>query len=125
MSNQARIGPDGRDDDLTRALRELYAAPADDRYWAALARHIMRRIAAEAEPDVWWVPLAHWARIGIVAAGLAVVAAGVAFTRSRAVETTIAYQRVIETPQSAPLQIATEHAVGSDREATLRFVIAP
>jgi hypothetical protein len=123
MSLEPRIGPNGRDDDLTRALRRLYAAPTDEAYWNALARRIMTRIAEEGEG--WWQPLAAWARFGVLAAGIALAVASVALSRSRAAEASLAYETVIETPRTAPLQIAIEQKPGSDREATLRYVISP
>lgn len=123
MTLEPRIGPQGRDDDLTRALRALYAAPDDEAYWNGLARRIITRLRDE-EGD-WSLPLARWARIGIIAAGIALTIASVALTRTRDAQARIAYRTIIETPRTAPLQIATERGTGSEREATLRYVIAP
>ena len=125
MSIEPRIGPHGRDDDLTRALRSLYAPPADDAYWASLAGRIMARIGGDAAVEQWWQPLARFARIGLVAAAVALVAARIALSRNAARETAIAYDGVIETPSSAPLQLAKDAAPGSARDATLRYVISP
>jgi len=124
MSLDPRIGPNGRDDDLTRALRAVYAAPADGAYWDDLARRIMARIV-DAEGDGWWTLVAGWARVGIIAAAVALAIAGVALSRSRATEAQIAYQAIIETPRSAPLQLATDANTRGDRDATLRYVISP
>lgn len=123
MSFEPRIGPEGRDDDVTRGLRRLYAPPAGDAYWQALGRRIMARVAAEG--DGWWQPLAHWAGVGVVAAALALLFAGVALQRSRDAESQLAYQTIIETPRSTPLQIATDRGAGPNRDATLRYVISP
>ncbi len=125
MRFEPRIGPDGRDDDLTRGLRQLYAAPADEGYWRSLAERIMARVANELELEAWWQPLAAWARIGVIAAGIALAMASVALSRSRADEARIAYETIIETPRTAPLQLATEDARSSGREVTLRLLIAP
>ncbi|HXE59228.1 MAG TPA: hypothetical protein VN607_00930 [Gemmatimonadaceae bacterium] len=125
MSIEPRIGPHGRDDDLTRALRSAYAAPSDDAYWSSLAGRIMARISGETAVEQWWQPLARFARIGLVAAAVALVAARIALSRDAARETAIAYDGVIETPQSAPLQLATDATPGSVRDATLRYVISP
>ena len=122
MSFEPRIGPNGRDDDLTRALRQLYAAPVDEGYWTALLERIMARIGEE---DGWWQPLAPLARIGVLAAGIALAVASLALTRSREATARMAYETVFETPRSVPLQIATERGQGSEREATLRYVISP
>lgn len=123
MTLEPRIGPQGRDDDLTRALRALYAAPDDEAYWNGLARRIITRLRDE-EGD-WSLPLARWARIGIIAAGIALTIASLALTRTREAQARIAFRTIIETPRTAPLQIATERGTGSEREATLRYVIAP
>ncbi|HEU4643724.1 MAG TPA: hypothetical protein VFS44_14805 [Gemmatimonadaceae bacterium] len=123
MTFEPRIGPQGRDDDLTRELRALYAAPEDEAYWNGLAHRIIGRLRDE-DGD-WSLPLARWARIGVAAAGLALAIASLALTRSREAQALVAYHTIIETPRTAPLQIATESGTGSEREATLRYVIAP
>jgi hypothetical protein len=123
MTLEPRMGPHGRDDDLTRALRRIYAAPADEAYWSALERRIMARIVEEE----WWLPLAAWVRVGVVAAGVALAVASLTLVRNHRAEAQIAYRTVIETPRTAPLQMATETESGtaSEREAMLRFVISP
>lgn len=123
MTFEPRIGPQGRDDDLTRALRALYAEPEDESYWNGLAHRIVGRLRAE-DGD-WSLPLARWARIGVAAAGVALAIASLALTRSREAQAIVAYHTLIETPRAVPLQIATEQETGSEREATLRYVIAP
>jgi hypothetical protein len=125
MTHEPRIGPSGRDDDLTRALRRLYAAPADETYWDALANRVMARIGRDAESEGWWQPLAGLARIGVIAAGIAVVVAGAALTYSRDAEARVAYQTIIETPRTPALQLAIERGTGSERDATLRYVLSP
>jgi hypothetical protein len=121
MSLEPRIGPSGRDDDLTRALRELYAPPSHEGYWPALAERIMARVGREKEHEAWWQPLASWARVGVVAAALAVTAAGILMTRTRQAQTRIAYEMMmIDTPQ-----IAAHHGDDFDRDATLLYVISP
>ena len=54
MTNQMRIGPEGRDDAVTRALRELYASPDDPAFWDRLEARILASVAAEG--DGWWAP---------------------------------------------------------------------
>ena len=121
MTLEPRIGPRGRDDDLTRALRRLYAAPADEVYWSTLERRIMARVAEEE----WWLPLAAWVRVGVIAAGIALAVASLTLVRNHRAEAQIAYRTVIETPRTAPLQMATESGTASEREALLRYVISP
>lgn len=125
MTLDSRIGPNGREDDLTSALRRMYAPPADESYWSDLAQRIMTRIANENEGDVWWQPFARLARVGVLAAGVALAVASIALTRDRAADARLAYEPIIDTPRAAPLQIAIEQDVSSEREATLRYVIAP
>jgi hypothetical protein len=125
MTFDSRIGPNGREDDLTSALRRLYAPPADEGYWSDLAQRIMTRIANENEGDVWWQPFARLARVGVLAAGVALAVASIALTRDRATDARLAYQPIMDAPRAAPLQIAIEQDVSSEREAMLRYVIAP
>ena len=125
MTIDSRIGPNGREDDLTSALRGLYAPPADEGYWSDLAQRVMARVASEAECDVWWQPFARLARVGVLAAGVALAVVSVTLTRERAADTHSPYETIIEGSRTAPLQIAIERDVSSEREATLRYVIAP
>ncbi|HEY9480134.1 MAG TPA: hypothetical protein VIP79_08580 [Gemmatimonadaceae bacterium] len=125
MTFDSRIGPNGREDDLTSALRRLYAPPADEGYWSDLAQRIMTRIANENEGDVWWQPFARLARVGVLAAGVALAVASIALTRDRATDARLAYEPIMDTPRAAPLQIAIEQDASSEREAMLRYVIAP
>ena len=125
MTFDSRIGPNGREDDITNALRGLYAPPADESYWSDLAQRIMTRISVESEGDVWWQPFARLARVGVLAAGVALAVASIALTRDRAAEPSLAFDALADTPRTSLLQIAVEPDVNSEREATLRYVIAP
>lgn len=122
MMHDARIGPEGRDDALTRALRALIAPPADPAYWSGLEARILSLVAEE---DAWWAPFVGWVRAGAVAAVLALAAAGVLAARARHAESQLAYRTVIETPRTLPQQIATQTSGLPEREATFRYVIAP
>ena len=70
MSIEHRIGPEGRDDDVTRELRRLYAAPADDAYWQGLQERILASLTGRpaATADGWWVALERWSRVGALVA---------------------------------------------------------
>jgi hypothetical protein len=125
MTFDSRIGPSGREDDMTNALRRLYAPPADEGYWSDLAQRIMTRISNESEGDVWWQPLARLARVGVLAAGVALAVASIALTRDRAAEPSLAYDTLADAPHTSLLQIAIEPDANSEREATLRYVMAP
>lgn len=123
MSPESRIGPNGRDDDVTRVLRQVYAAPADPSYWESLEARIMARIRGDS--DGWWMPLSGWGPVGLIAAGLALVFAGYTVTHTHEAEARLAYQMVMETPRSLPQQVAAASEGAPAREATLRFVISP
>jgi hypothetical protein len=125
MTFDSRIGPNGREDFITGALRELYAPPADEGYWSDLAQRIMTRISNESEADTWWQPFARLARVGVLAAGVALAIASIALTRDRAAEPSLAYETLTDMPRTSLLQLAIEPDVNSEREATLRSVIAP
>jgi hypothetical protein len=103
----------------------LYAAPAGDAYWIALATRVMARISGDTAVELWWQPLARWARVGLIAAAVALVAARLALSHDAERETAIAYDGVLETPQGASLQLATDGSASSTRDATLRYVISP
>ncbi len=123
MTFEPRIGPGGRDDDITRVLRSIHAPPADAGYWDRLEARILSAIAEES--DAWWTPYAGWVRAGLVAALLAAVAASVTLTRMREAQTFIAYETVVETPRTLSAQLGTQTIRVPEREATLRYVIDP
>ncbi|HJU65792.1 MAG TPA: hypothetical protein VJ596_08955 [Gemmatimonadaceae bacterium] len=122
MSGNWRIGPNGREDPVTAELRELYAPPADADYWRTLEARILARIAHAEE---WWQPYGEWVRVGLLAAGLSALLAGLALVRSREAEARMAYETIIETPRTLPHQLATETSPLPASEATLRYVISP
>ena len=65
------------DADLAALLREAYAPPADDTYWAGLETRIMARVrSAPAVATEWWHVLSEWRTAGLVAAGLLLSLAG-------------------------------------------------
>ena len=73
-------------DEVTRQLRERYAAPTGE-YWDGLEARIMAAVTAGrvavTDAAEWWQVLAGWARGGLVAATLAVVVAGSAALHAR------------------------------------------
>ena len=108
------------DDDVTRGLRALYAAPAGERYWNELESRIMARVA-----DVelgWWTELDRWARPALAAAAVLLLAAGVAMFRAHQVETQTAYENIL-TPSPVPVETVIRPTLEGDREASLRDVV--
>ncbi len=119
---EPRIGPNGREDDLTRVLRTLCEPPAEESYWLGLEARIMARI--DAGTSEWWSPFGGWVRGGMLAAAVAVLAifVGLAWARG-ADDAPLAYDTVIEMPRTLSQQLATETTRLPASEAALQFVI--
>src|SRR3954470_18655449 len=73
------------DDEITRGMRGLYAAPAGHAYWNELESRIMARVA-EVELG-WWTELDRWLRPALVAAAVLIITAGVAMFRANESQT--------------------------------------
>lgn len=108
-----------RDDDLTNELRALVAPPSDPGYWDTLEARIMARIERGQEEGRWWALSERIYRLGMMAAGLILIVAGTVWLRSRAVETRMAYESVIETPGMDQPVFARRNPL-DERRATLR-----
>ncbi|HEX5435718.1 MAG TPA: hypothetical protein VFW98_01065 [Gemmatimonadaceae bacterium] len=128
MNPESRIGPDGRDDEVTRALRTVYAAPDNPAYWEALEARILSRIRSEA--DGWWQSFSGWGRMGLLAAAVLLMVAGLALThareslmQTREQEARLAYQMVMQVPQTLPQQLVAATDGAPAREATLHYVV--
>lgn len=93
---------DDHDDDLTPALRAIYAAPEGDGYWSALEQRIMDRIArGDSVGTLWYVPT-QWMRIGLIAAGFALIVAASLLLRSSAEQRRMAFESVVEPGAGGP-----------------------
>jgi len=126
MTTERRIGPEGRDDDLTRELRRLYAAPSDDAYWRALEARILTAVAAQrAGADAWWQPMARWARPGAVAAAIVVALAGAAIWRVREVREEYAIKAAMLLSNAPAAQLAAAAGARPDNDAVIRDVLTP
>jgi hypothetical protein len=121
-----------QDDEVTTAedaivrekLGELYAAPTDPAYWSELQVRVLSRIA-DSDPGLWWVFLGRWARAGIVAAALALMAAGVASVARESAENQLAYQRVLDPTTPVTTMERVSATVGiSEEEAAIRYVLS-
>jgi hypothetical protein len=110
-----------RDDELTRELRALVAAPTEQSYWDGLEQRIHARIKRGREERAWWVLSERAYQFGLLAAGLTLILAGSVFLRERALERRMAYETVIESPSEMPQTFARRGLV-PDRQATLRAV---
>jgi hypothetical protein len=111
------------DERVTAFLRERHAPPADERYWDSLEARILSRVAG-GDVGAWWAVPQRWTRAGLVAAGIALAAAGLALVSVREAETRRAFVEVMSAPTAVQVQMATQAASGADgREATLRYLI--
>jgi len=123
MKLEPRIGPNGRDDELTRALRRFYAPPGGQAFWEGLERRILARVTAN-EDDMWWRQLSRWRRgLALAGAAAALVAGLVAQHSNR--ERSIAAYREIESSRVVPVQVASETERETSRDVTLRYVMGP
>ena len=113
------------DDDVTRGLRGLYAAPAGHAYWNELESRIMSRVG-EVELG-WWTELDRWLRPALVAAAVLVLTAGVAMFHAQKSETESAYDELFApTPvPGAPVEASAIQASSPQpRDNALRFIIS-
>jgi hypothetical protein len=116
--------PNG-DDELTRGLRGLYAAPAGHAYWNELESRVMARVA-EVELG-WWTELDRWLKPALAAAAILVVSAGYAMFHAQRSETESAYEELFApTPvPGAPVEAsAIQKANPDSRDNALRFIIS-
>jgi hypothetical protein len=109
-----------RDDDLTRELRAIYVAPSEASWWAGLEQRINARIDAAVAAEEWWTVPERWLRVGLVAAGLAVIVAGALIMRSQTQVAHMAYETVVY-PATDLLEVA-ERGKLTEQQATLRVL---
>jgi hypothetical protein len=123
---------DSPDAELTKALRQIYAAPAAESYWEGLADRItafVRDRGAAVIPVNWWSDLASWAGPGLAAAALLFVAAGLMWSRQRDEDLRVSYEAVTDSLPYEVLPGAVQvlqapHDGSSQREATFRYVMS-
>jgi hypothetical protein len=122
MTNEFR-GPElVRDDDLTRELRSIYEAPSGALWWAGLEQRINARINAAIAADEWWTVPDRWLRVGLIAAGLAVIIAGAVIMRSQTqVSRSMAYQTIVD-PATADLLEVAERGKLTEQQIRLRIL---
>jgi hypothetical protein len=128
-----RLADEG-DAKIAGVLREIYAAPADGAYWDTLETRILAHLAGrrgrvDVIPVNWWSDLASWAAPGMAAAALALVAAGMLWSRQKQEEMRTTYEAVTESTVAEALpgavQVVTAPRDGSSqREATFRYVLS-
>lgn len=108
---------------VTKALRALHAAPRRDEYWEQLHARILSRVSLGARAD-WMQVAAGWARPGLLAAAAVLLAAAAIFQSGRDDAEPITFAAVAEAGRNQPELIYTEHDAASQRDETLRLVVA-
>lgn len=121
MTMEPRIGAGGRDDELTRGLREMHAPAGGEAYWEQLERRVLARIALR-EDEMWWRQVTRWRRGLALAGAAAIVIAGFAAHHSNHARSLAAY-REIESSRIASVQMASETEREASRDVTLKYVI--
>jgi hypothetical protein len=111
------------DAELMNALRALYAAPTDERYWDALESRILAHVAGGDEIASWWAELAEMARPGLAAAAALIFAASLALVHSRQMEVSSAYAAVIS-PAPATIEPSTRAAAIGDGDAAIHVLLS-
>ena len=119
MSDHLKLHDEG-DEQVTRGLRQIYAAPTDDAYWRDLQSRILSRLT-EPETIAWWDELDRWVRPALVAAAILLLATGVAMVRNYQVEREFAYEAML-TPTTLPVETAVRPVLRG-REGTLRYLM--
>jgi hypothetical protein len=127
MTIERNTPPEWGDENVTRALRDLYAAPAANAsYWDALETRIMAHIAGAGEASEWWSVFHGWVKVGLAAAVLVGLLSGAALLREREAQERLAYEAVMESASVIPVAGPTmARGPSRSRDATLRSLISP
>lgn len=108
---------------VTSALRGRYAAPRDVEYWSQLQSQVMARIAGSAGAG-WLQVAAGWARPGLAVAAAVLILAAALFQANRGEAESVTFAVMTRAEPSQPEFIYTEHDAASQRDETLRLVVA-
>ncbi len=113
--------PTGADGELTPHLRAIYRAPEDAAYWNAFEARIHASLLGRSiETPAWWQVLGEWSRVGLLAAGLTVLAVGLAAMRSAHAETQAAYEYVLDESPALPAPMSAAIALPGPGDGTGR-----
>lgn len=123
MSDHLKLHGDQGDAEVTRGLREIYAAPSSDSYWRSLEARILSGLTRATTPSIrWWEELDRWMRPALAAAAVVLLAAGVALFRAHQVDQDVAYEAML-TPAPLPVETAVRPMLQEQREATFRYLM--
>lgn len=123
---------DELDAKVIAAMKSLYAAPSESRYWDALEARITGQLAtakAALRETTWWTELAHWSLPGLAAAALMIAVAGAVWSQLDQADMSTTYddftQPMIADAMPAAAQLLNAPRDGSaQREATLTYVLS-
>ncbi|HEU4990569.1 MAG: hypothetical protein KGL93_08335 [Gemmatimonadota bacterium] len=109
------------EDEVTRGLRGLYAAPSDEAYWSELEARIMHRIASVELG--WWAELDSWTRPALLAAAALILACTAALFRAHEVDRATAYDALLA-PVPGPTEAVARPMLQDQRDGTVRYVLS-
>lgn len=110
-------------------IRDMYqppvAAAGVEAYWAAMEQRISARVATDGSADGnWWIELAPWSRLGLIAAAAIFAVAGVV-NRQIGEDSQFAYESVVETSTPASQELVSVQDGSSDADpAALRYYVS-
>ena len=120
MTDHLKLHSDG-DEETTRGLQRIYAAPQEDSYWKGLEARILSRLTST--PTItWWDELDRWMRPALAAAAVVLLAAGVAMVRSYQLQQEETYEALL-TPTTLPVETAIRPMLQEQRGATFRYLM--
>lgn len=112
------------DEELSAALRDLYAAPDDESYWSALEARITAAVAARDRESSWWSVLAEVAPQGLTAAAAVLLAATITLAYTSRVQARSASVSVLSGAAASAESVALAGSVG-DGDLTLHHLLSP
>jgi len=112
------------DDELTGALRALYAAPTSESYWDALEARILARVAMHADPERWWSAVTELARPALAAAAILILVASAAVAHSRQLEARNAYASVISSASPPSIEASARSTSAGDGDAAIDYILS-
>ncbi len=109
------------EDEVTRGLRGMYAAPGDEAYWSELEARIMHRISSVELG--WWTELDQWTRPALLAAAALILACSAALFRAHEVAQNTAYEALLA-PVPGPAEAVARPMLQDQRDGTVRYVLS-
>jgi hypothetical protein len=107
------------DDELTRELRAIFAPPFDAAYWNVLEQRILARLETGAAE--WWSVPDRWLRVGLIAAGIAVLVAGSLLLRTQTQVSRMAYDAIAEPAAADAFEVARRDRLTEEQETLRRL----